>query len=281
MLHHENYFVDSDGCRLFENVWLPQSTPEAVVVFVHGFTEHGGRYEAFAEALNEHGYAVYAMDLRGHGRSAGARAWVCSSDEYLNDFCQYLDQVRKRNPDTPTFLLGHSLGGQILAWWAVKCTNDVRGMILSAPALMLDDGMFPILRRLVACVGWLFPRLRLVRMGASRLCRDPEVVARFRADPLVFHGRFPTRTGTEILRVIEQIEADMEAVRLPLLILHGTEDAVTDPEGSRRLHARAGSSDKTLKLYDGLYHDLFHEPEWKQIVADVVAWLGQRIRIPA
>ncbi|MFH1918508.1 MAG: lysophospholipase, partial [Planctomycetota bacterium] len=171
---------------------------------------------------------------------------------------------------------GHSMGGTIVALLAATRPPDVRGLVLSAPACRIGDRVFPLLRRLAAFFSLVLPRLRLVPMSFKRLSRDPEVVDHFKRDPLVFHGRFPARSGAEILRAADRVEGQMEAIRLPILVLHGTGDTVTDREGSRRLCDRAGSTDKTLKLYDGLYHDLLHEPEKEQVTADVIEWLGAR-----
>jgi len=276
MAHEEDRFETHDGLRLCENRWLPESDPSAVVVVVHGIIEHSGRYAPTALELNRHGYAVYAMDLRGHGKSEGERVFIRSFDEYLDDLERFLDRVRAREPDKPTFLFGHSMGGAIVTLLAATRRPDVRGLVLSAPALQIAGGLFPVLRRLAAFFSLVLPRLRLVQMGFRMLSRDPEVVAQFKSDPLVFHGRFPVRTGAEILHAVRRIQGQMESVGLPLLILHGTGDLVTDPEGSRRLHARAGSTDKTLKLYAGLYHDLLHEPEKEQVAADLIEWLRAR-----
>jgi len=276
MPNEEDDFSARDGLRLHENRWLPQGDPAAVVVVVHGLIEHSGRYAEVADELNRHGYAVYAMDLRGHGRSEGDRILVRSFDEYTADLEFYLDRVRACQPGKPLFLFGHSMGGAIVVLFAVTRRPDVRGLILSAPALRIGGGMFPVLRRLAGLFSYLLPRLKLVRMSFRLASRDPEVVADLESDPLVYHGRFPVRTGAEILRAARRIQDRMEAVELPLLLLHGTGDFVTDPEGTRRLHARAGSADKTLKLYKGLYHDLLHEPEKVQITADLIEWLNAR-----
>jgi alpha-beta hydrolase superfamily lysophospholipase len=123
--------------------------------------------------------------------------------------------------------------------------------------------------------------LRITSLGARYISRDPQVVAAFEADPLVFHGRFPVRTGAEILGALRRVRRRMEAVEVPLLLLHGTGDMVTDPEGSRQLQVRAGSADKTLRLYEGLYHDLFHEPERERVLDDVLEWLGARVTTAA
>jgi acylglycerol lipase len=273
MPHHEDRFTAGDGTGLYEQSWLPERETVAAVAIVHGINEHSGRYGRLAEELNRRGYAVYAMDLRGHGRSDGPRALVRSFEQYLDDVEAFLRRVASRQPGKPVFLLGHSMGGAVVAWLGITRTPAVRGIILSAPAVRIGGEVFPVLRHLAALVSLVWPTLRLVRMGYGRISRDPAVVEAFRNDPLVFHGRFPVRTGAEILRVAKLIQAGANRLTLPLLILHGTGDAVTDSQGSRILVARAGSADKTLRLYSGLYHDVFNEPERDQVVADLVAWL--------
>lgn len=278
MSYHEESLATPDGVRLFVRAWLPEGETAAAVIVVHGFIEHSGRYAELAAALNQHGFAVYSLDLRGHGRSAGQRIWISSFDEYLTDVDTLLGRVRQREAGKPIFLFGHSMGGLIALQFALRRQADLRGLIVSGAVVRLGTRVFPWLRRLAVVAGWLLPRLRLVRMGGGMVSRDPAVVADFRRDPLVFHDRFPLRTGAEIIRAGRQIETRLEEFRLPLLILHGTGDVVTDPEGSRELFARAESPDKTLKLYEGLYHDLLHEPEREQVIAELVAWLSQRTK---
>jgi acylglycerol lipase len=273
MPQREAWLVASDGLRLRRRSWLPSGEPAAQIVFVHGFTEHSLRYADVAEAISCRGYAVHAIDLRGHGASQGPRVWVRSFDEYLGDVERFLGQLREASPTTPTFLWGQSLGGAIATLVAVDRRPALDGLILSAPLLKMPDHLFPVLRYLAPFVSRILPRLRITRVRVKRLSRDPQVVAAFEADQLNFRGRFPVRTGAEILRAVRRIRRRMEAVELPLLLLHGTGDVVTDPEGSRRLHARAASNDKTLKLYEGLYHDLLHEPEWREVLDDMLAWI--------
>jgi alpha-beta hydrolase superfamily lysophospholipase len=140
----------------------------------------------------------------------------------------------------------------------------------------IGSHVFPVLRHLAGIVGLLLPRLRLVRLGCRCISRDPQVVEDFKNDPLVFHGRFPVRTGAEIFRTARRLEAEAAALKLPLLILHGTADAACDVEGSRLLHLRAGSHDKTLHLYEGLYHEVLSEPERDRVLGDVIAWMNRR-----
>lgn len=276
MPHHEGRFEGHDGLSLYQQCWLPDAESRAVVIFLHGFTEHSGRYAELAERLNGHGYAVYAMDLRGHGKSEGDRVFVRWFDEFLADLDVFLEFVRRSEPEKPLFLFGHSMGGAIVAHYAITRRPEVRGLLLGAPPVSVGSRVFPILRRLASLLSRLFPRLRVVRMGFQFLSRDAEVVAQFNSDPLVFHGRFPVRTGAEILGAAQRLQDRAEAIRLPLLILQGTGDRVVDVKGAEQLHERAASSDKTLRLYEGLYHDLLHEPEKEQITAEVVEWLKGR-----
>jgi alpha-beta hydrolase superfamily lysophospholipase len=264
------------------------------VSIVHGFIEHGGRYRPVAEALAERGFAVSAVDLRGHGRSGGPRCFVRSFDEYLDDLDCSLARARERAGDCPNFrisengtvpfspkplfLFGHSLGGLIAVLWCARRQPALTGLILSGPALALPNQLFPWLRRLAKWGSVLFPRLRLVRMGCRRISRDEAVVRKFREDPLVFHGRFPVRTGAEILRAGEVARQRFAEVRVPLLILHGTADRVAVAEASQALYVQAEAADKQLRLYDGLYHEVLNEPEREQVLADLIAWVHARTR---
>lgn len=276
MPHEEDRLQAGDGLALHENCWLPDGDPVAVVVVVHGFVEHGGRYAELAAELNRHGYAVYAMDHRGHGKSEGERVFVRSFDEYLADLERYLGRVSEREPGRPVFLYGFSMGGTIVGLLAAMHRLDVRGIVLAGAAVRIAGGVFPVLRRLAAWLSRLFRRLRLVRVRFCNISRDPEVVRQLEGDPLVFHGRFPARTGAEILRAADRLRSQMGEIELPLLVLHGTGDRLTDPEGSRELCARAKSADKALKLYQGVHHDLLHEPEKEQVTADLIEWLDAR-----
>jgi alpha-beta hydrolase superfamily lysophospholipase len=274
--HQETRFAAADGLSLYEQSWLPDGDSRAVVVIVHGINEHSGRYARLANDLNRQGYGVYTMDLRGHGRSDGPRVMVRSFDDYLADVELLLRRVAEREPGKPLFLFGHSMGGAIVASLVIQRPPKVQGVILSSPALLIAGSVFPILRKLAGFFSRVWPSLRLVGIGCRFISHDQAVVEAFRNDPLVFHGKLPVRTGAELLRTADMIQKRMEAVALPLLILHGSSDYVTDPNGSRQMHARAQSGDKTLYIYDGLYHEVFSEPERKQAVADLLNWLSAR-----
>jgi alpha-beta hydrolase superfamily lysophospholipase len=280
MSHFEDRFHTRDGLELYESRWMPDREPRAAVVFLHGFTEHSDRYRELFETLSRRGYAVWAIDLRGHGKSQGRRVYVRSFDQYLDDLELLVARVRRSLAQQPLFLMGHSMGGAIVLLSAMERTPEVAGVVASAPPVKVGGAVFPLLRHLAWAAGRFFPRLRVVAMGSSMLSRDPDVVEAFRNDPLVYHDRFPVRTGNEVLRAGRRIRRGMDGLRTPLLILHGTGDVITNPAGSRRLFAEAASADKTQKIYEGAYHDLFHEPEKNRITAEVIQWLDARTARP-
>jgi alpha-beta hydrolase superfamily lysophospholipase len=273
----EDFFPTRDGLRLFERRWLPSGEPRAEVMLVHGIMEHSGRYATTAEILVRHDYAVSAADLRGHGKSDGPRCWIRSFDEYIDDVDEFFDRTIRRSAGKPVFVFGHSLGGLIAVLWCIRRQRKPQGLILSGPALQVRHQLYPWLRRLAGIGSILFPRFRLLRMGGRNISRDPAVVAQFRDDPLVFHGRLPTRTGAEILRAGDLARSQYEQVHTPLLVLHGTDDRVAAVEASQELVQWAQTSDKTLCLYPGLYHEVLSEPEKEQVLADLIRWIDWHV----
>lgn len=291
MTHSETSFPARDGLELFEQRWQPDGELRATIVLVHGINEHSGRYARLADDLCRHGYAIHAMDLRGHGRSAGRRIWIRKFEEFLGDVELLLNRAAAEQPDKPLFLFGHSMGGAIATLFCIErlsqtiqedrhsCLSGpqrqphLSGLILSAPAIQVGNMVFPVLRRLASLASRVWPGLQLPRMGCRFISHDPAIVEAFRNDPLVYHGRFPVRTGAEILDAANRIQKAAARLSLPLLILHGTGDLATDHHGSRFLHAHAGSTDKTLRLYPGFYHEVFSEPQRDQPLADLLKWL--------
>ncbi len=268
--------TSDDGVCLRGRRWETKEPARAIAVVVHGIVEHSGRYAELAESLNRAGIAVWAADTRGHGRSDGDRIWVEHFDRYAKDLALVTKAAQDSHPGLPTFLLGHSMGTLIVLRSVPLLPEAPSGVILSAPPIEVAATLFPWMKKLAAFGGRWFPRLRLVRMGSSRLSRDPKVVRQFRADPLVFHDRIPTRTGAEVLRVSEVVREQASQFTCPLLILQGTEDVVVSPEATEAFHQAAGSADKTLHLLPGVYHDLPREPEKAEIAAEIAAWIGAR-----
>lgn len=265
-----------DGVDLHVRRWSGEAPAKALAVVVHGIVEHSGRYADMAAALNRAGINVWAADNRGHGRSSGSRVWVDRFDRYAEDLALVVAEARAAEPDLPLFLFGHSMGTLIVLRSIPLLDRMPVGLILSAPPIRVADGLFPWLQNLAAFGSRWFPWLRLARMGGKRLSRDPEVVADFRSDPLVFHGRIPTRTGAEILRVGEEVLQQASQIRFPLLLLQGTGDAVVSAAATEEFCQAVGSDDKTLRVYPGLYHDLPREPEKEEICKEVTGWILDR-----
>jgi acylglycerol lipase len=279
IVHQEATFQVKDGTHVFWQSWRPAS-PKAVVVIVHGLKDHGDHYAVEALSLASAGYAVYAADLRGHGNSEGERVWVRHFEEYRSDLGEFLARVKAADPGHPLFLFGHSMGGAIVVSYVLAHPDDQTGFILSGPALKLppDIGSFKV--SMISGVAAIFPHLHVLSLPDKDFSRDPAVVAGMAKDPLIFDGDGPARTAVELLHTMQDIEKHMEEVRSPFLVMHGTADKATNPEGSKDLVRRAGATDKTLKLYDGFYHDLLHEPDHSQVVVDIQAWLDAHCANP-
>ena len=247
------------------------------MVIVHGYAEHCGRYEYVGTWLTERGYAVEAFDLRGHGKSPGRRAFVRSVDEYLDDLRAVLSDVRSRHGDTPIFLLGHSMGGGIVTLYVIREQPDLAGVVLTGPAIRgRRSAPRPVLW-LFRLVGRFLPKLRLTKLAAGDVSRDPEVVALYDADPLNYRRGMPAGTLVAMIEAGREMNDTFEKFALPLLVIHGSEDALTDPEGSRQLVERASSGDKQLKVYNGLYHEVLNEPEKDEVLSEIAHWLDARV----
>jgi alpha-beta hydrolase superfamily lysophospholipase len=268
--HHEGFFTGQAGAELYEQSWQAPS-PIAVLVIVHGLKDHGSRYATFANGLASDGVSVYAADLRGHAHSDGMRVYIDTFDQYLGDLDTFLAFVHAREPGKPVFLMGHSMGGTITTLYAMLGKQPIAGLILSAAALRANVGFFKSFGTSLAA--GLGPRGGVFQLDLNDFSRDPDVVAAGFSDPLIYQGPAPARTAKRLLGAIDQIDQHMEDVATPLLILHGTLDRVTPPEASQELYQRASSEDKTLKLYDGLFHDLLHEPEKDRVIRDITAWI--------
>jgi len=257
---------------IFYRHWSPQQ-PTAVILLAHGAGEHSGRYRAFAEYFGARGIAVVAPDHRGHGESPGVRAHITRFSDYFAPLDVLLEQIRGDYPHLPVFLLGHSLGGLIAARYLLSRQDSFAGAVLSAPALEVPvpPSRFAIqMNRLISLV---WPTLGVMQLDDTGVSRDPQVVADYRADPLVHGGKFSARLVTELFRAMQDVALGRRGIRLPLLLMHGDADVMTAVDGSRHLAADVGSSDVTLKIYPGLYHEIFNEPERETVLKDLHAWL--------
>ncbi|KAJ0255709.1 Lysophospholipase like protein [Hirschfeldia incana] len=274
-------FTTKRGDTLFTQSWSPLSpNHRGLIVLLHGLNEHSGRYSDFAKQLNANGFKVYGIDWIGHGGSDGLHAYVPSLDYAVDDLKSFLDKVLAENLGLPCFCIGHSTGGAIIlkAMLDPKIESRVSGIVLTSPAVGVQPS-HPIFTVLAPIVAFLLPRYQLSAANKEgvQVSRDPQALLTKYSDPLVFTGSIRVRTGYEILRIASHLQQNLNKVKVPFLVMHGTADSVTDPNASKKLYEEASSSDKSIKLFEGLLHDLLFEPE-RDIVAGVILdWLNQRV----
>lgn len=266
-----------DGTRLFAQSWQPEQAAKAQVLLVHGLAEHAGRYAHVAEYFNARGIGLFGYDHRGHGQSDGLKAYVHRYNLLLDDLDQVLTAVREKTGPVPLFLYGHSMGGGVICLHAIERKTKVNGLILSAPAVKVSDDISPFLVKAAPVLGAIAPKLKTVALDGEAISSDPREVEKYNTDPLNYRGKTYARTGAELIDATKRIQKGMEALTQPVLILHGTADRLTDPEGSKQLLARAGSTDKSLKLFEGWFHEIHNEPEREQVFMEITDWIGARI----
>ncbi len=277
MQHAEGTLHAHDGLELYHQSWRPEGDARAAIMLVHGLGEHSGRYGHVASALVDAGCAVYAIDHRGHGKSGGKRAFVNSYDEFMRDLDQFRAFIEDQQRNRPLIVLGHSMGGNLAVGHALASQDGIAGLALSAPALEISDDITPIKLRIFRLVAKVAPGIRPEGLDAETISRDPAVVEAYRNDPLVFTGKISAGLGVALFDAIESFPGRYREFRLPLLLMHGTADALVGIGGTKELEAGAVNADVTTHYYEGLYHEVFNEPEQDQVLADLVAWIDSVI----
>jgi alpha-beta hydrolase superfamily lysophospholipase len=273
----ERNFDGVGGVRIVYDVWTPDTPPRAVVVLSHGLGEYARRYDHVAQRFGEAGLVTYALDHRGHGRSGGKRMLVRDITEYTGDFDTLVGIAKREHPALKCIVLGHSMGGGIVFAYGVERPDNYDLMVLSGPAVAAQDLVHPAMALVAKGLGALVPGLPVQELDESLISRDPAVVEAYRTDPLVYHGRVPAGVGRALLQVGETMPQRAPALTAPLLVVHGSDDGLIPVDGSRRLVECVGSTDVELKVYPGLYHEVFNEPERDQVLDDVVSWITKRL----
>jgi alpha-beta hydrolase superfamily lysophospholipase len=258
--------------HLFTQSWLP-ATVRARVLLVHGLGEHSGRYERVVKALVERGFAVHTLDHYGHGKSDGHRGHVERFSVFLDGVDALLSAIRADDADSPLFLLGHSMGGLIAAHALIRKQAPYRAAVLSGPAFKSDAEPPALVVALLRLLAATVPTVPVLALDPAGVSRDPEVVAAYVGDPLVHHGKLTARLVAEMSGAMKAALAGASEVTLPLLVMHGEDDVLTSPAGSRAFVEAVRSQDKSLKIYPGLYHEIFNEPEKDAVIGEMCDWL--------
>lgn len=271
----EEFFEGKDGVAIHFRTWRGPGPANAVIVAVHGFKAHGGLFAWAGGELSRRRFAVYSIDLRGHGKSEGERLWVEDANDYVDDVRRLIALARAREPGVPVFLLGHSAGGVVSCVYALDHQSEIDGLICHSFAneLPAPDLALTVLKGL----SHIAPHARLLKLDDDLFSRDPAFVTAMKTDPLIPREGYPSQTVAAMIRIDERLTREFSSIELPVLIIHGTEDGVTKPHGSQVFHERASSTDKTLKLYEGHYHDLLNDVGREHVLADIVAWLEARL----
>lgn len=271
----QSSFTGRNDLKIAYRTWTPATAPSAIMLLVPGFNSHSAYFDWPAEQLSRLGFVSFGVDLRGRGKSDGERFYVEAFDDYVSDVEGLMAAAKAKYPQLPIFVLGHSAGGVVASAFALKHQDRLAGLISESFAYQVPSPDFAL--AVLKGISHLAPHAHVLALKNKDFSRKPEVVAQMDADPLIAHETQPTKTVAEMVRADERLKQDFPKFRLPVLILHGTKDVVTRPEGSQYFFDHTGSSDKTLKLYQGHVHDLLNDIDRETVMRDITDWLGKRL----
>ena len=277
MQSSEGTFQGDASLELYYQSWHPTDQPKAVLVVIHGVGEHSDRYLNVVDNLVPEGYVLYAYDQRGHGKSPGQRGYLESWDEYRSDLKQFLDLVHQREPGLPVFMYGHSHGALIALDFLINESNNLSGALVSGSPLASDDAASPMLVAAAKILSRVWPTFSLDSpINPAQLSCDARVVQKYQDDPAVFKI-LTARWGTEYLKTQDEVRAQASKIDVPILIIHGGEDSLCDPQGSQYLYEQVSSTDKTLKIYPSYFHEIHNEPGHITVIQDMNEWMSARL----
>ncbi len=269
-------FQTSDGLTLYTEYALPDGDPKAVVLLVHGYGEHCGRYQHVIARLVGAGYAVYTLDHRGHGKSEGVRAYCDTMLQFVEDLKRYFDRMSAAQPGKKRVVIGHSMGALISLAFTQRYQDEIDALVISGAPVNADANVSPLMVWLGSILTHLAPKLHLLpSSGPGILSRDPEIDIAWDNDPLTNKKPMRVRLGVEINNMARDVREHLADLHLPILILHGAEDKLVNPSGSQLAYEKVSSADKTLKLYPGMRHEVMNEIGKEAVLDEIVAWLDQ------
>ena len=273
----ESTFEGVGGLKIFTRSWQPEEKTRGVVVIVPGFNSHSGQYLWVGEQFAAKGLAAYAIDLRGRGRSEGERYYVEKMEDYTDDVATLVRTAKSENPGLPVFVLGHSAGGVVSCVYALDHQSEIDGLICESFAYDLPVPGFVL--SLLKGLDHIAPHLHVYTLKNENFSRDPQFVDSMNNDPLIKGESEPTQTASVMIDAARRLHREFSLIKLPVLILHGTEDKATNPSGSQFFYDNAGSTDKSLKLYEGHYHDLLNDIDKEVVMADINHWIDERVPV--
>ncbi|SET23270.1 alpha/beta hydrolase [Anaerobranca gottschalkii] len=250
--------------------------PKGIVVIVHGFAEHMGRYTELIQFLQEKGYGVYGFDHLGHGKSGKIRGHIDNFLQLVDSVYKIVQIAKENHPELPIVIFGHSMGGLVSAAFGIMYPDEVDGQILSAPALGIESkGTERFMLKLMRCF---FPRKYLANKVGNKISKDSGVIDRYLNDELVLKEATLNFYYEVFIKGINYVKENRKKYCYPLLLLHGTEDKIIDCKLSQQFFKECSSQDKEIKIYEGLYHELLNEPEKAEVLEDIYLWLEKRVK---
>lgn len=276
-MRQKEFFRNSlDGLNLFFQSWLPENDPKAIIYLIHGLGEHSGRYQHLSGILTENQFAVYSMDNRGHGKSSGVRGHVDHFEDFLNDIGTLIQSARQDFPNKPAFLYGHSLGGILVLSHALNRKPDIHGVIATSPGLRTALEKQKVKIMMSKLMASIYPKMSIpTGLNPNHISHDPKVVEKYKNDPLV-HDRGTPGLAVNLLNAIRLAYQDANNFPVPLLIMHGTEDKIAYASGSQEFASKV-EGDCTLRLWEGMAHEIHNEPDKDKVFEYLLNWLENKI----
>eukprot|EP00002_Diphylleia_rotans_P036457 TRINITY_DN802_c0_g1_i2.p1 TRINITY_DN802_c0_g1~~TRINITY_DN802_c0_g1_i2.p1 ORF type:complete len:297 (+),score=41.64 TRINITY_DN802_c0_g1_i2:77-967(+) len=273
----EYFTSNTTGLRIYTHAW-PIDNHKACIFLCHGFGEHCHRYEHVAAELNKAGYSVFSMDHQGHGRSEGTRTHVERFSDFVDDVFQAIELARPRFNGSPLFIMGHSMGGAITTYSLIRNQSLFKGAVISAPLILNQpDIAKPHLIYLADKLSGVVPRLPVSPLDPNLISRDPETVKSYISDPYNYHGNIRVNFGDQVSKTLAMFQKEIHTITVPFIVLQGTADRVVNPRGAQFLYDTASSKDKTIRHYEGLFHEILNEYEKFEIIREIIRWLDSRV----
>ncbi len=277
MRHFEGTFKNHQDTEIYYQRWLPDDGTKAVIHLFHGLAEHGGRYKNLVEYLVPRGFAIFCLDLPGHGQSEGTRVYIDQFLDYIATQHQFSNLIKKEYPGKPVFAYGHSMGGLIAATYALDYQEELTGILLSAALARVPDYVSGFTVFLGNLFSTLLPKFPLVAIDSEGISTDPVEVEAYDNDPLVYRGKTTARLASELLGAMDKLSQEASGITLPALVMTGGEDPLVNPDDAPFLHGMIGSRDKTLKVFDGFYHEIHNETDRDMVFTVVADWLNAHL----
>ena len=264
-------FKNKAGLQIFMRTWLPEGNARGIILIAHGLNSHSNYYQWTAAQFTAQHYAVYALDQQGRGASEGERFYTNDIYDSVADVDYMVDLAKKEQPNLPVFILGHSAGGVLACLYTLEHQEKLNGLICESFAFKIPAPDFAL--AVLKGISHIAPHLHTVKLKNEDFSRDLEAVAVMNNDPFIADESQPSKTMEQLVKADERLEKEFPNITLPVLILHGTNDKATKPSGSQFFYDNATSTDKTLKFYDGHYHDLLNDLDKEIVMGDILEWV--------